>query len=117
MDNIGKGYETWWRDHREWLESFGYKLRRNLQVVPDVLSQDRKKGHSQFVSPSAVDVYVSLKVRIIEPKYVNGCDTHHRRKASYAEEGCAKRARNLGILQVLACKYNERSTKPLRTYI
>ena len=60
MDSIGKGYETWWRDHREWLESFGYKLRRDLQVVPDVLYQDQKQGQLQFVRASAVDAYVSV---------------------------------------------------------
>lgn len=59
MDNIGKGYETWWRDHREWLEGFGYKLRRDLQVIPQDVISDQKKGRLQFVRASLAGVRVS----------------------------------------------------------
>ncbi|KAF8707290.1 hypothetical protein AX14_013662, partial [Amanita brunnescens Koide BX004] len=65
MDSIGKGYETWWRDHREWLESFGYKLRRDLQVVPDVLYQDQKQGQLQFNPNMFMDA-----TRIVDGKRV-----------------------------------------------
>ncbi len=88
MDNIGKGYETWWRDHREWLESFGYKLRRDLQVIPQEVLSDQKRGRLQFVRVSAVGVFwTDQSILNSESKYVNGRYAHSGWKTRHVEEG------------------------------
>ncbi|KAK2463765.1 hypothetical protein APHAL10511_004203 [Amanita phalloides] len=61
MDNSGEKYETWWRDHREWLESFGYKLRRNLISHP----RPDQKYRSQFNPNMFMDA-----IRIVDGKRV-----------------------------------------------